>query len=133
MEAVSRMMVHLDTHVVVWLAANRLDRLSSYATRLINRYRPVISPMVRLELSLLHDIGRISVPSHEAIEMLRVEIDLGVSESSFSRVAAVAGTLSWTRDPFDRLIAAHAMADDLPLLTCDKLMLKHCSVAVWDA
>jgi predicted nucleic acid-binding protein len=32
----------------------------------------------------------------------------------------------------DRLIAAHALADDLPLLTADRRMLAGCGVARWE-
>ena len=60
------------------------------------------------------------------------DIDLGPAESDFARVAAVAARLSWTRDPFDRLIAAHALADDLLLITRDRNRLENCLVARWE-
>lgn len=44
--------------------------------------------------------------------------------------AATAGTLSWTRDAIDRMIVAHAMADDLPLVTKDAGILERCGLAV---
>jgi PIN domain nuclease of toxin-antitoxin system len=33
--------------------------------------------------------------------------------------------LSWTRDPFDRLIAAHSLARRLALSTTDEIMLQN--------
>ena len=33
--------------------------------------------------------------------------------------------LSWTRDPFDRLIAAHSLARRLPLCSLDELILEN--------
>ena len=125
-------MIHLDTHVVVWLYAGDTHRLSPGAQRLLRAHRPLVSPMVRVELALLHEIGRLSVPAGEVLDALRMECDLGTAESSFDRVAARASTLTWTRDPFDRLIAAHALCDDLPLLTRDATLLAHCGVATWD-
>lgn len=89
--------------------------------------------MVILELNILKEIGRIDGSGPEIAEHLRLDIDLGIAESSFHRVAMAACDISWTRDPFDRLIAAHAMADDVPLITRDRNMLEHCPVAVWDA
>jgi PIN domain nuclease of toxin-antitoxin system len=47
-------------------------------------------------------------------------------------VTAIAATLGWTRDPFDRVIVAHALADDLPLLTRDERIRRHCPLARWD-
>jgi PIN domain nuclease of toxin-antitoxin system len=38
--------------------------------------------------------------------------------------------MSWTRDPFDRVISAHARADGVPLLTRDETIRAHCEWAV---
>ena len=124
-------MIHLDTHVAIWLFDRRLDSFPAPIQALIDASRPIVSPMVRLELTLLHEIGRITVPAAVVLDGLRIHADLGVAESRFERVSAIAATLSWTRDPFDRLIAAHALADDLPLITKDRAMLEHCAVARW--
>jgi len=40
--------------------------------------------------------------------------------------------LTWTRDPFDRLIDAHAIAASVPLLTADRAILEHLPLATWD-
>jgi len=37
----------------------------------------------------------------------------------------------WTRDPFDRLIVAHAAANDARLLTKDEKIRRHYKRAVW--
>ncbi|HLG72825.1 MAG TPA: type II toxin-antitoxin system Phd/YefM family antitoxin [Chloroflexota bacterium] len=39
--------------------------------------------------------------------------------------------ITWTRDPFDRLIAAHALATDTPLLTKDETIRQHLPLAWW--
>jgi PIN domain nuclease of toxin-antitoxin system len=111
--------IHLDTHVVVWLYEGRTDRLAPLARDLLRASRPLVSPMVRLELAFLNEIGRLTVRPEAILDALRVDADLGVAESSFERVTAIAATLAWTRDPFDRVIVAHALADDLSLLTRD--------------
>lgn len=124
-------MIHLDTHAVVWLYEGRVEAFPAPVRALLDRSRPLVSPMVRLELTLLHEIGRLTVPAAEILEALRDVADLGVAESSFDRVAALAAACTWTRDPFDRLIAAHALADDVPLVTKDATLLAHCRVARW--
>lgn len=125
-------MIHLDTHVVVWLYEGRVDRFPAAARARLAASRPLISPMVRLELAFLHEIGRLRVPPAEILDALRVDADLGVAESPFERVCAIATTLSWTRDPFDRMVVAHALADDLPLLTRDETIRARCPLALWD-
>lgn len=124
-------MIHLDTHVVVWLYEGRVDRFPAAALARLRARRPVISPMVRLELALLHEIGRISQPAPVLLDALAADAGLAVAESDFARVAAIAAGLTFTRDPFDRMIAAHALADDVPLLTKDAGLLAGCRVAVW--
>lgn len=124
-------MIHVDTHVVVWLFQGAVERFPESVRARLATARPLVSPMVRLELAFLHETGRITVGPAEILDALRVDADLGQAESRFERVAARATSLTWTRDPFDRSIAAHALVDDLPLLTKDRVMLDHCSVAVW--
>lgn len=126
------MNVHLDTHVLVWLHVGNLGRIPPRAQQLLRSCRPVISPMVQAELALLHEIGRIPFPAATLVNDLRDLADLGMAESPFARVAARSAELTWTRDPFDRLIAAHALCDDAPLLTADAQLLAHCAAALWD-
>ncbi len=126
------MNVHLDTHVAIWLHRGDADRIGRAALRTLRVHRPVISPMVQAELAILHDLGRLPVPPAQLVNELREQIDLGVSEASFPRVAARFASVTWTRDPFDRMIVAHALCDDVPLLTADRRLLEHCPIAVWD-
>lgn len=44
----------------------------------------------------------------------------------------VVDELAWTRDPFDRLICAQALADAAPLLTADRTVHEHLDMTVWD-
>lgn len=55
-----------------------------------------------------------------------------ICDKSFPAVIERATTLSWTRDPFDRIITAHAMLDENPLVTMDEAILANYSRAVWD-
>jgi PIN domain nuclease of toxin-antitoxin system len=47
-------------------------------------------------------------------------------------VINAAKELSWTRDPFDRLISAHAIVANVPLITADETIREHLHLAVWD-
>lgn len=46
-------------------------------------------------------------------------------------IVAAASGLTWTRDPFDRLIVGHAQADEATLLTADRSIRQHCRFARW--
>jgi PIN domain nuclease of toxin-antitoxin system len=63
---------------------------------------------------------------------LRQSIGLEVLDVSFAELVDTAAGLAWTRDPFDRLIAAHAIAAGVPLITADRAILANLPLATWD-
>jgi PIN domain nuclease of toxin-antitoxin system len=124
-------LIRLDTHVVCWLYAGRVDLLSAGARAALEVGRLAVSPMVDLELQFLNETGRISKGSREILETLADEIGLSLSEEPLQQVIARARELHWTRDPFDRLIVADALAGGAHLVTRDTLIREQCRVAVW--
>ncbi|MEA3544210.1 MAG: PIN domain-containing protein [Thermodesulfobacteriota bacterium] len=124
-------MIYLDTHVVVWLYAALTDKLSNKAIEAIETNQLLISPMVQLELQYLREIDRITANSVLIIETLSCNIGLKICDQSFIHTATEAIDLSWTRDPFDRLIVAQSHAQQIPLLTKDQNILKNSDLAFW--
>lgn len=122
-------MNHLDTNVVVRLAGRM--RLPSSAMRELRRTAPIVSGPVRFELQLLHESGRLRPTPAQALAAVEALFGLEPSWSSLDAVLEAAGTLSWTRDPMDRLIVGAAMADNARLLTSDTHILEHFPDAVW--
>lgn len=59
-------------------------------------------------------------------------IGLDVADVGVATLTEAAVSLSWTRDPFDRLIAAQAIVADAPLVTADRTILENLPQAVWD-
>lgn len=88
--------------------------------------------MVELELTYLFEIGRVAEPASAPLNALRRSIGLEVADGSIAKVLQAATSLSWTRDPFDRIIAAHAVVAGVPLITADKTILDNLELAVWD-
>ena len=124
-------MIHLDTHVVAWLYAGRTDLLSDVARAKIEGEPLAVSPMVLLELEYLHEIGRVTQPSVDVITHLAAQIGLSVSQAPFDAVIASARPLSWTRDPFDRIIVGQSIAEGSPLVTRDETIRANHGGAVW--
>ena len=116
--------------MVVWLFAEA-DRIPTSVSERIDEAELFVSPMVRLELSLLAEIGRVTLPAEAFLSALHRDLDLRVEESGWLRCAEIADHLSWTRDPFDRLIVAHAIAFAAPLCTRDRHLRKHYREAFW--
>jgi PIN domain nuclease of toxin-antitoxin system len=124
--------IHLDTHLVAWLYEARLELIPVTVAQLIDQDDLCVSPMVELELEYLFEIGRASVRSQLVLDDLSARIGLGKSRAPFSSIVTLARDLSWTRDPFDRLIVATAMVDEATLLTRDRTILEHFSAARWE-
>ncbi len=125
-------MIHLDTHVVVWLYESASQRLPQRAIDLIERERAFISPMVRLELSYLHEINRLRVSGDAILSSLANTLALAVDACPFALVVEHATRQTWTRDPFDRLIVGQALARDAPLITADQTIRANYPAALWD-
>jgi PIN domain nuclease of toxin-antitoxin system len=125
-------MIFLDTHVVVWLYQGDKARFSYLAMQLLDSEELVLSPAVELELQYLFEIGRITSRGGEILAYLGRTIGLQVNECSFKSLVGSALDLSWTRDPFDRLICAHAALHSAPLITKDEKILRHYRHARWD-
>lgn len=124
--------MHLDTHVVVWLYADGIEPFPPSARRLLNEEPLAISPMVALELALLHETGRVTAAPEVIQAGLGRTLGLVTSSAPFTDVVGAASDLTWTRDPFDRLICAQAVAENQLLLTKDRLIRKHLPLARWD-
>jgi PIN domain nuclease of toxin-antitoxin system len=98
---------------------------------LIESGEPFVSPIVELELTYLHEVGRVTEPAAAPLEALRKTIGLQIADVSLAAVARVASDLGWTRDPFDRMIAAQAIVADTPLATADRKILDNLPLATW--
>jgi PIN domain nuclease of toxin-antitoxin system len=124
-------LIHIDTHVAIWLAERRAAALSTTAQRLIDREELQISPMVGMELETLGQAGKLRSEPDRVLAVLERDHGVTRSQTTFDLVIEAARTFAWTRDPFDRLIVANAMADRVRLLTADELILRHFKDAVW--
>ena len=123
--------IRLDTHVVLWLYAGLVDKLSDTARELVERCDLIVSPMVELELTFLHEIGRISVSGAEILGDLSPRVGLTMSQVPWDAAVRSAAHLAWTRDPFDRLIVGDALAAGTRLLTRDVRLWDRVDLAVW--
>ena len=123
--------IRLDTHVVVWLYAGLVETLSPVARAAIEQHQLAVAPMVEFELTLLHEIGRLSVSGAEILGDLSHRVGLRTSTVPWQAAVRAAAGLTWTRDPFDRLIVADALAAGSLLLTKDERVRERVPSAAW--
>jgi PIN domain nuclease of toxin-antitoxin system len=124
-------LIYLDTHIVVWLYAGLLGKFNQSVKTILNENEILISPIVRLELQFLYEIGRVIVPANAIVADLSDRIGIRVCEKDFNAVVSQAMTFTWTRDPFDRVIVANARLNENILISKDQNILEHYAHARW--
>ena len=126
------LIAYLDTHIVLWLAAGKVSRLSSKARSLLGRSELLLSAMAYLELEYLHELGKTKFPARDLLKKVNHETNLSLCDLPFATIAAAALDEKWTRDPFDRLIVANAKANGFAwLVSADETIAKHYPRTVW--
>jgi len=123
---------YVDTQVAIWLNEANLAKLSQKALSVIQAADVRISPMAVVELEYLYEIRRIIVRPQDILVKLGAEIGLTVCDHPFPAIVEMALGESWTRDPFDRIIVAHAKSNGAaPLVTRDERIRANYPNARW--
>jgi PIN domain nuclease of toxin-antitoxin system len=118
--------------VVAWLFDAMVSSLSQAAEQAIEQAPALaVSPMVRLELKHLHEIGRIRAAPEEILAELRQTIGLKETDPALGTIIDAAIEIDWTRDTFDRLIVAEAKSLNAGLVTKDGRIREHYPLAIW--
>jgi PIN domain nuclease of toxin-antitoxin system len=113
-------MILLDTNALIWLLQrhHRAEALQS-------RARLHVSPASMLELQLLIACGKLRMRGQKTAASVtddpRCTLDEPPAGAWFEQAAEVA----WTRDPFDRLLVAHARLRRWKLATGDSVVIDH--------
>ncbi|MCY3700505.1 MAG: type II toxin-antitoxin system VapC family toxin [Gemmatimonadetes bacterium] len=128
------MRVLLDTHAFLWWIADS-GRLSRKARRLISDETNdiAVSAASAWEIATKHRIGRL--PGGEAVAL---DVAGRISDQGFSELAISvsdgerAGRLPGPhRDPFDRMLAAQALARGLPIISIDGVFDRYGLDRLW--
>ena len=123
-------MLLIDTHIAVAMYQGNTAGLSRKALAAIDRESLSISPAVLLELELLHEIGRLKHGAVAIARYLADELAIPCASERFVDIAFRALPLAYTRDPFDRLIVAHADLLQAPLITLDQNLRQNYALAL---
>lgn len=118
----------LDTHFLIWILL-RSRRLRAYPW--IEDHRPWgVSPVSLLEIQFLAEVGRLKVDASGFFRAFQSDGRFRVDDPPFAAVFRHALGSTWTRDPFDRLLAAHSAVRRIPLCTADAALRRHHSLLV---
>lgn len=124
----------LDTHAFIWYATDS-SRLSITARTLIDNGDNdiLISTASIWEMAIKHSIGRLnfSMPFMEFIKQQIALNRIEILEISFDHIEIVASLPLHHRDPFDRLIIAQSMAEQIPILSVDAIFDAYTIARIW--
>ncbi len=124
----------MDTHAFIWYTTDS-SRLTATGRSLIDNGENdiLLSTASVWEMAIEHSIGRLtfSMPFMESIEQQIAVNRIDILEITFDHIEVVASLPLHHRDPFDRLIIAQSMAEQIPVLSRDAFF-DACAIArVW--
>jgi PIN domain nuclease of toxin-antitoxin system len=112
----------LDTHAFIWYTTDS-SRLTTTGRSLIDNGENdiLLSTASVWEMAIKHSIGRLtfSMPFMEFIKQQIAVNRIDILEITFDHIEVVASLPLHHRDPFDRLIIAQSMAEQIPVLSRD--------------
>jgi len=124
----------LDTHSLLWLVADD-PRLSDTArdTFLNVDNELLCSAVVGFEIAVKHSLGKLELaePPRAFIENRLRNNALTPFPITMAHAVRVAGLPFHHRDPFDRLLVAQALEEDLPLLSADEILSAYGTRRIW--
>ncbi|MBI3185008.1 MAG: type II toxin-antitoxin system VapC family toxin [Myxococcales bacterium] len=118
----------LDTHVVLW-SASEPQNLSSVALAALEdgANEVLVSVVSAWEIAIKQSLGKLDLPKPAERwlpEVLR-RTGFEVAELGLSAALRVRGLPWHHRDPFDRLLIAHALEDGYTLVTRDGVLAEY--------
>ena len=123
----------LDTHAFLWFVTGD-EHLSRRARRAIEAdgAEPVLSAASVWEIAIKARLGRLELPcSVEEYVAEKVASGFTIISVDWPHAAAVEQLPLHHRDPFDRLLAAQALAEKLPVVTSDPAFRSYGVKVIW--
>ncbi len=124
----------LDTHTFLWLAIEP-EKLSQAVLNIVEQGNTelLLSAASGWEIALLVKLGRIVLPESPNIFIPAAMQALQVTPLPIGFTAAIAAASLPLihRDPFDRILVAEALRNDITLLSKDEIIPKYGVRVVW--
>ena len=122
----------LDTQAFLWWVAGD-PRLSKRAARAITGTECLLSVASCWEMAIKASLGKLTVPGAvDRFVQEQLEVNgFNLIAISLEHVSGVAALPFHHRDPFDRLLAAQALAEDLPVVSADPVFRRYGVTRVW--
>ena len=108
----------LDTHIIIW-AIDQTDKLSEQYRRLLEQEDQCVVSIASLwEIAIKKNLGKLEVRDDLPDFLQRTGVAL--LQVELPHIEAIRILPHHHRDPFDRMLIAQAMTENLSLLTVDR-------------
>ncbi|MDB9375421.1 type II toxin-antitoxin system VapC family toxin [Nodularia sphaerocarpa] len=120
------MMFLLDTHTFIWYVTDN-SRLSNQVLELINdeNNQIFLSVASLWEIAIKQSIGKLTFNQPLPFEIFITQQlnlnDFSLVDIKISHVAVISSLTLHHRDPFDRLLIAQSIVENIPLLSADQI------------
>jgi PIN domain nuclease of toxin-antitoxin system len=124
----------LDTHSFLWFIQGN-SSLSITARNLIQDpiNQPYISTASLWEIAIKVSIGKLNLnQSFETLFPHQIKINgIELLEIDISHIKTIISLPFHHRDPFDRMLAAQAQVENIPLVSADQIFDKYSVSRIW--
>ena len=128
------MKVLMDTHTALWMV-NEHEKLlpSAKALLLDDEHELFISIVSFWEMAIKVSLGKLSKLNGGVSEFLSIieNMPIEILPISSTHIKIIESLPFIHRDPFDRMIVAAAMANDMTILTADSNIPKYNAPCIW--
>ena len=129
-----RLKVLLDSNALLWWVLGSA-RLSPVAATILSRPETItlISAVSGHEIATKYRLGKLAVPAKLAEQLDQIIVDKGWQPLPLSVAhAQLAGRLPGAhKDPFDRMLAAQSLMEDVPIVTNDAEFAGFGAKTIW--
>lgn len=107
----------LDTHIVIWAVGQKEKIPQRYLPFLERENLCTVSIVSIWEIAIKKSLGKLQIEDDLGILLLRAGIE--ILPVTLSHIAVYEALPHHHRDPFDRMLIAQAMSENLQVLTVD--------------
>jgi len=123
----------IDTHTFLWFVLAD-SRLSAKARELIGISEIVyVSPASYWEIGIKISLGKYLLPEPFA-EFMERELnqnDFTILPITIAHASKISKLPFHHRDPFDRMMVAQSLVENVPLLSCDEILDDYGVIRIW--
>lgn len=124
----------LDTHTFLW-AISEPDKLSEKIVDILeNSENEIYTSIVNVwEICIKYSIGKLELKKEPEKFLINEIIDANfkILEIKISHIFKMTHLPEIHKDPFDRLLIAQSLDENIPLLTNDPIIKKYKSKIIW--